>query len=96
MKNIQITEIDKIDENMMNLLLLEAKAVDDYIERESCYSIKNKEDIVGICTLLPTRPFAIELVNISIKNEYQNKRYGKNEIRTYLISFANRRESANE
>lgn len=80
MENIRIEEVKELNRAMVDLLL-EAdpsiEAVSDYTKRGNCYVVMNNNIIAGICVLLPTRPFTIELVNISIREEYQSKGLGK-------------------
>lgn len=53
------------------------EAVNDYLNRGSCYMAKLNNNIIGVFVLLPTRPFTIELVNVAVNEKYQNYGYGK-------------------
>lgn len=53
------------------------EAVEDYIKRGTCYGAYIGPNIVGIYVLLKTRPFTMELVNMAVKKQYQNKGIGK-------------------
>lgn len=64
----------------MELLLLadpSKKLIQQYIERGACYVGEEKEEIVGVFVLLPTRPETVELVNIAIAEKHQGKGFGK-------------------
>ena len=79
MVDISIKGLD--EENIPYDLLLLADdsqdAIEDYISRGRCYGAYINQSIVGIYVLLKTRPFTMELVNIAVKKEYQNKGIGK-------------------
>ncbi|MEK5237006.1 GNAT family N-acetyltransferase [Paenibacillus sp. FSL L8-0470] len=51
--------------------------VEDYVKRGVCYLAVNKEDVVGVYVLLPTRPVTVELVNIAVAEEQQGRGIGK-------------------
>lgn len=51
--------------------------VEDYLKRGDCYLAVDKEDIVGVYVLLPTRPVTVELVNIAVAEEQQGRGIGK-------------------
>lgn len=75
MKTRRITE-----EYPMELLILadpSKKLIQQYIERGECYVGEEKEEIVGVFVLLPTRPETVELVNIAIAEKHQGKGFGK-------------------
>lgn len=79
MIDISIKELDN-ESIPYNLLLLaddSKDAIEDYISRGRCYGTYINQSIVGIYVLLKTRAFTMELVNIAVKNEYQNKGIGK-------------------
>ncbi|HWJ77639.1 MAG TPA: GNAT family N-acetyltransferase [Niallia sp.] len=64
----------------MDLLLTadpSEKMVREYISRGICYVAKEKDLIIGIYVLLPTRPETIELVNIAVEVTSQGKGIGK-------------------
>lgn len=64
----------------MELLILadpSEKLIQQYIERGECYVGEEKEEIVGVFVLLPTRPETVELVNIAIAEKHQGKGFGK-------------------
>ncbi|MEK5028795.1 GNAT family N-acetyltransferase [Paenibacillus sp. FSL M7-1046] len=51
--------------------------VEDYAKRGDCYLAVDKEDVVGVYVLLPTRPVTVELVNIAVAEEQQGRGIGK-------------------
>lgn len=53
------------------------EAVQDYLNRGSCFVLQDDEEVRGVFVLLPTRPQTIELVNISVEETHQNKGLGK-------------------
>ena len=68
----------------MELLLLadpSEEKVKDYMKRAWCYVMEQEEKIVGVYSLLPTRPGTVELINIAVVEGEQNKGYGKALIR---------------
>ena len=60
------------------------EAVDDYTRRGKCYGAFDSDGLpVGICVLLRTRPFTMELVNLSVRTDFQRRGIGKS-----LIEYA--------
>lgn len=60
------------------------EAVDDYTRRGKCYGAFDSDGLpVGICVLLRTRPFTMELVNLSVRTGFQRRGVGKS-----LIEYA--------
>lgn len=54
------------------------QAVEDYINRGKCYVAYNeKKELVGVYVLLQTRPFVVELVNVSVEKKFQKKGNGR-------------------
>lgn len=54
------------------------EAVDDYLLRGICYTAYNSlKELVGTYVLLKTRPFMIELVNISVAEKFRKQGNGK-------------------
>lgn len=75
-----IRKLDKTELLPMNLLLLadpSENIVRQYMERAQCYVMEQEEKIVGVYSLLPTRPATMELVNIAVDESEQHKGYGK-------------------
>ena len=64
----------------MELLLLADPSeaiVREYMKRAQCYVMEQGRKIVGVYSLLPTRPGTVELVNIAVDESQQNKGFGK-------------------
>lgn len=72
-------------------LLLEAdpnkSVVDDYLKRGLIYEKRSNEQLLGILVLLPTRPKTLEIVNIAVHPDHQNKQLGQ-EILHFAIDYA--------
>jgi len=82
MKNgIQIKLLDKskttVPFDLLHLADPSIEAVSDYLNRGYCYVAYWKGKVIGVYVLLPTRPFTIELVNLAVSEEYQNRGIGK-------------------
>ncbi len=68
----------------MELLLLadpSEEKVRDYMKKAQCYVLEQDGEVVGVYSLLPTRPGTVELINIAVDEAEQNKGYGKALIR---------------
>jgi ribosomal protein S18 acetylase RimI-like enzyme len=78
--DVFIEEMNEKDEIPMKLLL-EAdpseELINEYIHNGIKYIVKNNNEIIGIIVLVETRPKTIEIMNVSVKEEYQNKGIGK-------------------
>lgn len=60
------------------------EAVEDYTRRGKCYGAFDSDGLpVGICVLLRTRPFTMELVNLSVRTDFQRRGVGRS-----LIEYA--------
>lgn len=71
----------------MDLLLLadpSRKIIEAYLTRAECFVMENQNQLIGTYVLLPTRPETIELVNIAVQENFQNKGIGKQLIRHAL------------
>ena len=51
--------------------------VEEYVNRGDCYVAERDEEMVGVYVLLPTRPGTVELVNVAVVEEQQNRGLGK-------------------
>ncbi|SIS38686.1 GNAT family N-acetyltransferase [Salimicrobium flavidum] len=62
-------------------LLLEAdpsrKHIEDYVERGTIFVATEKEEIIGVYVILPTRPGTLELVNIAVEETHRGKGIGR-------------------
>lgn len=88
--NIRIEEITQIDKDIYDLLLLgdsSQEMLNDYINRSQKYVAKISEEIVGIIVIINTRPKTLEIVNIAVREEFQNKGIGKQLIK-FVINMA--------
>ena len=72
---------DEIPFDLLYLADPSEEAVSDYLRRGTCYGGFREGAIVGEYVLLPTRPFTAELVNLAVKEEFQNRGIGKELIR---------------
>lgn len=80
MDEIEIRKLDNKKEIPYDLLLLadpSIEVINDYIYRGDCYVAYINDNIVGAFLLVRTRPLALELVNIAVKEVYQGKGIGK-------------------
>lgn len=72
-------------------LLLEAdpskELIDSYLKRSATFEVLQGTDLIGIVVLLKTRPESLEIVNISVHKEYQNKGVGQ-KILQFSIQYA--------
>lgn len=75
-----IRELDEKESLPMDLLLLadpSEKLVTEYVKRGKCFVMEEKDSIIGVYVLLPTRPKTIEIVNVAVDGSFQAKGYGK-------------------
>lgn len=75
-----IRKLEKTEPLPMDLLLLadpSEEIVRRYMPRAQCYVLEQKGSIVGVYSLLPTRPGTLELINIAVAESEQNKGHGK-------------------
>jgi GNAT superfamily N-acetyltransferase len=80
MEKIEIRKIENKNEIPYDLLLLadpSMKVVEEYATRGEVYGGFIGNSIIGAYVLIKTRPATLELVNISICDEYQGKGIGK-------------------
>lgn len=60
------------------------KIIEAYLKRAECFVMENHNQLIGAYILLPTRPETVELVNIAVQENFQNKGIGKQLIRHAL------------
>lgn len=60
------------------------KIIEAYLTRAECFVMENQNQLIGTYILLPTRPETVELVNIAVQENFQNKGIGKQLIRHAL------------
>jgi len=81
-KKIDIT-ISKLNSNKdapMDLLLLadpSEKLVKSYLNKGICYTAEMDGVTVGVVLLMETKPQTIEVMNLAVKEQFQNKGIGK-------------------
>ena len=64
----------------MNLLLLadpSEKLVKKYLEKGTCYIAEYENNIVGAAITMGTDPGTVEIMNIAVNEDFQNKGIGK-------------------
>lgn len=77
---IVIKKIKDNDNAPMDLLLLADPAIDlvrSYLEQGECYIAVKNDDTVGVILVMPTKANTIEVMNLAVKEEFQNKGIGK-------------------
>ena len=77
---MKIRSLKPSEEYPLDLLLLadpSEEIVKEYIKRGECFIGEDNNLIVGVYVLLPTRPETIELVNIAVNEEFQNRGIGR-------------------
>ena len=83
MKKKMDIDISKLNSNMdapMDLLLLadpSEKLVKSYLDKGICYTAEMDGETVGVVLIMETKPQTIEVMNIAVKEEFQNKGIGK-------------------
>lgn len=80
MLKVEIKQLESIPDAPMELLLLADPSetiINDYLERGKCYIANYEDKIVGVVVILKTRPRTIEIMNIAVKEEYQNQGIGR-------------------
>ena len=74
---IRILKIEEVPMDLIYEADPSRVAVADYLERGTCYGACIDREVTGVCVLLRTRPFTMEIVNISIAPERQGTGIGK-------------------
>jgi ribosomal protein S18 acetylase RimI-like enzyme len=78
---MKIRALKKGETPPIQLLLLADPSlpiIEDYLNRGMCFVAENQKNMfIGVFVLLPTRPHTVELVNISVSEDYQGKGVGK-------------------
>ncbi|GGH26971.1 GNAT family N-acetyltransferase [Paenibacillus segetis] len=80
----KLTEDEIVPYDLLLLADPSKEIVDDYLHRGSCYIASLLEEIVGIFVLLRTRPETIEIVNVAVKEDFQNRGIGKRLVRSAI------------
>ncbi|MDU0330801.1 GNAT family N-acetyltransferase [Paenibacillus sp. 3LSP] len=84
---MKIRLLEDHEEVPLDLLLLadpSQEMIAEYLQRGQCYvGLDEREQIVAVIVLLPTRPGTLEIVNIAVREAFQGRGIGKK-----LIQFA--------
>ena len=84
--DVKIRLIEGIEEAPMELLLLadpSEKLVKEYLGRGQCFIATMNDEIIGVIVLIKTRPETVEIVNVAVREDHQNRGIGKK-----LVLFA--------
>ncbi len=90
--NISIELLNNVDDAPMDLLLMadpSKEMIQEYLQKGECFIAKYSNEILGVLVLLNTRPKTMEIMNIAVKEEYQNQGIAKQLIK-YSIDNINR------
>ncbi|AOZ94506.1 GNAT family N-acetyltransferase [Paenibacillus crassostreae] len=83
---MKIRLLEVIEDSPIELLLLadpSEKLVKEYLSRGQCFVATKNDEVIGVIVLIRTRPETIEIVNIAVREDHQNKGIGKR-----LVLFA--------
>ncbi len=78
--NFIVEEASEIDKIPMKLLLLadpSEELINKYLPQGIKLVTKHQNIIIGVLVLLRTRPQTMEIINLSVDQEYQNKGIGR-------------------
>lgn len=84
--DVKIRLLEVNEEAPTELLLLadpSEKLVKEYLSRGQCFVATENDEVIGVIVLIRTRPETTEIVNIAVREDYQNKGIGKR-----LVLFA--------
>lgn len=85
--DVKIRPLEDHEEVPLDLLLLadpSQEMIAEYLQRGQCYvGLDEREQIIAVIVLLPTRPGTLEIVNIAVREAFQGRGIGKK-----LIQFA--------
>ena len=90
MEKKMVLNISKLNSNTdapMDLLLLadpSEKLVKSYLNKGICYTAEMKGNTVGVALIMETKPNTMEVMNLAVKEEFQNKGIGK-QLLLYVI-----------
>ncbi|MEC2343727.1 GNAT family N-acetyltransferase [Paenibacillus barengoltzii] len=84
---MKIRLLENHEEVPLDLLLLadpSQEMIAEYLQRGQCYvGLDEREQIIAVIVLLPTRPGTLEIINIAVREAFQGRGIGKK-----LIQFA--------
>jgi len=78
--DINISKLKSKTDAPMDLLLLAdpyEKLVTSYLDKGICYTAEMEGETVGVVLIMETKPQTIEVMNLAVKEEFQNKGIGK-------------------
>jgi ribosomal protein S18 acetylase RimI-like enzyme len=78
--DIKISKLNSNCDAPMDLLLLadpSEKLVKSYLEKGKCYTAEINGETVGVILIMETEAHTIEVMNLAVKEEFQNKGIGK-------------------
>jgi len=84
--DVNISLIEAVEDAPFELLHLadpSEKLVREYLRRGQCFIATNNDEVIGVVVLIRTRPETIEIVNVAVHEDHQNKGIGRN-----LVLFA--------
>lgn len=79
-EQVVISQTAEISDDLYELLLLadpSSKMINSYLDRGLIFIASLKHDIIGEYILLKTRPNILEVVNIAVREDYQQQGLGK-------------------
>jgi len=77
---IEINVLESNEVAPMDLLLLadpSEELVRSYLQKGICYIAQLNNEVVAVCLIMETKVNTIEVMNLAVKEEYQNKGIGK-------------------
>lgn len=84
--DVNISLLEDIKDAPFELLLLadpSENLVREYLSRGHCFVATKNDEVIGVIVLIRTRPETIEIVNVAVHEDHQNKGIGKQ-----LVLFA--------
>lgn len=78
--DIKITKLECNTEAPMDLLLLadpSEELVRSYLEKGVCYIAQWNDEVLAVALIMETQAKTMEVMNLAVKEEYQNKGIGK-------------------
>jgi ribosomal protein S18 acetylase RimI-like enzyme len=85
--DIKFFELKTKSDAPMDLLLLadpSEELVKSYLEKGTCYTAELDRETVGVILIMETKPHTIEVMNLAVKEEFQNNGIGK-QLLLYVI-----------
>lgn len=85
--DISISKLNSNTDAPMDLLLLadpSEELVKGYLEKGICYTAQYNGETVGVALIIETKPGIMEVINLAVKEDYQNNGIGK-QLLLYVI-----------